>query len=57
MLEQETVDNLKKNWLTFEQINEISNRLSSIENGKAKFLNEEEFWNWVYEKINFKTQF
>lgn len=52
MLTKEVIEDLKKAWFSFEQINELKNRLDSIDNWTANFLNEEEFWWKVYAKIN-----
>ncbi len=52
MLTKEDIEWLKADWLSFEQIQELNKRLEKIDNGKAVFLDEKEFWDWVYKQVN-----
>lgn len=51
MLAKNTIEVLKKDWFSFEQINELKSRLESIDNWTAEFLEEDEFWNLVKSDI------
>lgn len=50
MLTQEEIELFKSDWLTFEQIQEISDSLKYIE--KEGTIPEKEFWNLVNKDIN-----
>lgn len=52
MLSKEAIEELKNDWLSFEEIKQISNTIESIENWTAEFYKEEEFWELVKADMN-----
>jgi len=52
MLTTENIKKLKKEWYSFEDIKKLIDRLDKIEEWKAKFIDEEEFWSNVYSWVN-----
>ncbi len=54
MLSKVDIEEFKKNWYTFEQIQSISNSVDAID--RWELISEEQFWKNVYDKINSKMK-
>jgi phage pi2 protein 07 len=52
MLTQLEIEELKNDGFTFEDINSLSKRMESIDNGTAVFYEEEDFWSLVKSDMN-----
>ena len=51
-LSTETIKILKEDGCSFDEVQEISERLDKIDDWTEKFITEEKFWNNVYANIN-----
>ena len=54
MLTNEQIDEMKKAWYTFEEIDSVKKSLEAVD--RLEVLSEEEFWIWVRTKINLKMK-
>jgi hypothetical protein len=54
MLTNEQIDEMKKAWYTFEEIDSVKKSLEAVD--RWEVLSEEEFWIWVRTKINLKMK-
>jgi len=54
MLTNEQIDEMKKAWYTFEEIDSVKKSLEAVDSWEV--LSEEEFWIWVRTKINLKMK-
>ena len=56
MFTQEEKQNLKKDGMNFEDIQDLEKRVISHKNGTAQYLDEDTFWKEVYADINAKMK-